>query len=74
MKSKHQANHSMQALVQSETEFLADVQKVFTRACNKSARENKLTRLSANPQYWKAEQQKAKQGLTHAILAPWIKV
>lgn len=74
MKTEHQANQAMQARAQSEAEFLADVQKVFTSACNKSARENKLTQLSANPQYWKAEQQKAKQGLTHAILASWIKV
>lgn len=74
MKTEHQANQAMQARAQSDAEFLAELQKVFARACNKSARENKLTRLSADPQYWKAEQEKAKQGLTHAILASWIKV
>ena len=74
MKSEYTANIALANNAQSEAEFLADVQRVFNKACNKSARENKLTRLSADPNYWKAEQEKARQGLTHAILAPWIKV
>lgn len=74
MRSEYSANQALTGNAQSEADFLADVQRVLNKACNKSARENKLTRLSANPEYWKAEQKKARQGLTHAILAPWIKV
>ena len=74
MKNEFSANLALANNAQSEAEFMADVQRVFNKACNKSARENKLTRLSADPQYWKAEQRKAANGLTHAILAPWIKV
>lgn len=74
MKSEFSANIALTNAAQSEAEFMADVQRVFNKACNKSARENKLTRLSADPEYWRKEQKKARQGLTHAILAPWIKV
>lgn len=53
-------------------DFLNEVNRVCEKARQRSVRENRLTVLSADPNYWRREQAKAKAGLTYAILAPFI--
>lgn len=54
--------------------FLDEVNRVCEKARQRSVRENRLTVVSSNPDYWRREQYKARHGLTYAILAPFIYV